>query len=129
MSEILAPLLCTPTRPLHLPLQQQEELSLYRKILRELIPRNGQLTVVDDVAVQPADIAEAYTAALGWTESQRRTYLANLTILSAIVPRVATTDDGLSVRSHAPEAVQPGSQYEPAEVSALQFPLQLLLAA
>ncbi len=82
------------------------------------------MTLIDGVTIQVVDIADAYCAAFGWNESQRRSYLANLTLLSAIVPRItgnvadiASVDEpGVTIRSHAPEDVLPGVQYDPLQV-------------
>ena len=97
-------------------------------VVRALVPRNPRLTVIDDKPIATTDIADAYTAALGWTESQRRSYLAKLQLLAVARPCAVVavdSDDNNSddptrwdtiVRSHSPDAVVPGLQYDPSQV-------------
>ena len=97
-------------------------------VVRSLVPRNHRLATIDGKAIDAVSIADAYTALMGWTESQRRQYLANTTLLFGIVPRLTlgaeSGDDGavsrdekvVAIRSHAPDDVTPGVQYNPLAV-------------
>jgi hypothetical protein len=89
---------------------------LLQAVVRLLVPHNPHLFAVDGTSLTAADIAAAYSDANKWTESQRRAYVAKLTLLMSIA-----TAEGLPVAcdgmlSHAPDDVAVGVQYEPAQV-------------
>ena len=90
-------------------------------VCRQLVPNNRYLTLLDGVPIPSDCIAGAYAVRLGWTESQRRAYLAQLTLLVANVPCAAVLSDQSDgydalIRSHAPDDVAPGVQYDPLAV-------------
>jgi hypothetical protein len=91
------------------------------------VPNNPRLFKVDGQAISTVLLTDAYGHRLTWVESERRTYMANMALLTCGAASQALP----ALVSHAPQDVQPGVQYDPHQVrkGAERAPLGLAVVA
>jgi hypothetical protein len=101
---------------------------LFFSIVQALVPLNRNLRIVEGIVLHPKAIADAYKQALGWRDTTALMYTVKLALLMAARPGVAflpkassgsafAPSTSMSIRSHHPDDVALGIQYEPAEVA------------
>lgn len=102
---------------------------MFAAIVQALVPLNRHLRIVEGIVLHPKVIADAYSAALHWSDTTTLAYTVKLALVNAARPGVSFVSGGgsigpattMSIRSHHPDDLGLGLQFTPQDVSRLSM--------